>query len=149
VCHFVNSVKNPELSFHKFPQDSSLKETWLNLLHIDKLPLKSHKICSLHFPGGKKSFGALPTVLKLSCRQTVNSSQGREHILSCDSIINNSEETTTSEQQTSDNIKPDIKTHESSYEKLTTEHAELKTKYDELSSKYEQCVLRIEHVLAK
>ena len=144
-----NSVKNPELSFHKFPQDSSLKETWLNLLHIDKQPLKSHKICSLHFPGGKKSFGALPTVLKLSCRQTVNSNQGREYILSCDSIINTTDETTTSEQQTSGNIfKPDIKTQESSYEKLTTEHTELKRKYDELSSKYEQCVLTIEHVLA-
>ena len=111
--------------------------------------MKSHKICSLHFPGGKKSFGALPTALKLSCRQTVNSNQGREHILSCDSIINTAHETTTSEQQTSGNIfKPDIKTQESSYEKLTTEHAELKRKYDELSSKYEQCVLRIEHVLA-
>jgi hypothetical protein len=58
-----DSVKSPELSFHKFPQDSSLKETWLNLLHIDKQPLKSHKMCSLHSPGGKKSFGASPTVL--------------------------------------------------------------------------------------
>jgi hypothetical protein len=53
---------------------------------VDKQPVKSHKIWSLHFPGRKKSFGALPTVLKLSCRQTVNSSQGRD--LSYDSVIN-------------------------------------------------------------
>ena len=31
--------------------------------------------------------------------QTVNSNQGREHILSCDSIINTTDETITSEQQ--------------------------------------------------
>jgi hypothetical protein len=27
---------------------------------------------SLHFPGGKKYFGPLPALVKISCRQTVN-----------------------------------------------------------------------------
>ena len=76
-----NSVKNPELSFHKFSLELSLKQIWMNLLHIERSPLKSHKICSLHFPGGKKSFGALPTVLNTTCRKTINSSEGRKSIL--------------------------------------------------------------------
>ena len=33
-----NSMKNPELSFHQFPRESSLKETWLNLLGLQKQP---------------------------------------------------------------------------------------------------------------
>jgi hypothetical protein len=84
----------------------------------------------------------LPTVVKISCRQTVNSSHGREHIID-NETTSTTETTPLSEQQTTD-----IDAQESSYEKLKTEHAELKRKYDELSSKYEQCVLRIEHVLA-
>jgi hypothetical protein len=137
-----NSVKNLELSFHKFPMDSSLKEIWLNLLGIQSQPLKSHKVCSLHFPGGKKSFGALPTVVKISCRQTINSSNGREH------IIDNETTSTTKTTQLSEQQTTDIDAQKSTNKKLKTEHAELKRKYDELSSKYEQCVLRIEHVLA-
>ena len=50
-----NSMKNPDLSFYQFPRDSSVKETWLNLLGIKKQPLKSYKVCSLHFSGGKKT----------------------------------------------------------------------------------------------
>jgi hypothetical protein len=47
---------------HQFPWESSLKETWLNLLGIQKQPLESHKVCSLHFPGGKKVLiNSLPT----------------------------------------------------------------------------------------
>jgi hypothetical protein len=65
-----NSMKNPELSFHQFPRESSLKETWLNLLGIQKQPLKSHKVCSLHFPGGKKVFNSLPTTPMSSYKQT-------------------------------------------------------------------------------
>ena len=94
-------------------------------------------MCSLHFPGGKKSFGAMPTVLKVSCGQTVNSSQGRIH------GTNTTAETSQSEQQTTA-----IDAQESAIEKLKTEHAVLQQKYDELSFKYKQCVLGIEHVLA-
>ncbi len=64
---------------------------------IQSQPLKSHKVCSLHFPGAKKSFGSLTTVIKKSCRQTVNCSQGREHNKDNETTT----ETTQSEQQTS------------------------------------------------
>ena len=58
------------------------------------IALTSHKVCSLHFHGGMKSFSALPTVVKISCRQTVNSSQGKIH------VIKTTTETSQSEQQT-------------------------------------------------
>ena len=101
-------------------------------------------MCSLHFPGGKKSFGALPTVVKVSCRQTVNSSQGKIH------GINTSAGTFQSEKQTTSIYAQEspIDAQESHIEKLKTEHAVLQRKYDELSFKYKQCVLQIEHVLA-
>ena len=72
-----NSLRTPVVSFHKFPKEPSLKETWLNLLGISKQPLKSHKVCSLHFPGGRKVLGALPTSSLFSNRQTSNSKIGR------------------------------------------------------------------------
>ena len=92
-------------------------------------------MCSLHFHGGMKSFSALPTVVKISCRQTANSSQGKIQ------VIKTTTETSQSEQQTTA-----IDAQESAIEKLKTEHAVLQRKYDELSSKYKQCVLQIEQV---
>ena len=64
------------VTFHNFPKVPSLKETWLNLLGISKQPLKSHKVCSLHFPGGRKVLGALPTSSLFSNKQTSNSKIG-------------------------------------------------------------------------
>ena len=72
-----NSLRTPGVSFHKFPKETSLKQTWLNLLGISKQPLKSHKVCYLHFPSGKKVLGALPTSSLFSNRQTCNSKIGR------------------------------------------------------------------------
>ena len=71
-----NSMKNPDISFYQFPQESSVKETWLNLLGVKKQPLKSHKVCLLHFPSGKKT-NSLPTMRMSSRRQTKNSCEGR------------------------------------------------------------------------
>ena len=39
--------------------------------------LKSHKVCCLHFPSGKKVLGALPTSSLFSNRKTCNSKSGR------------------------------------------------------------------------
>ena len=72
-----NSMKNKNLSFYQFPRESSTKEKWLNLLGIQKQILKSHKVCSLHFPGGRKVLNALPTAPMSSHRQTKTSSEGR------------------------------------------------------------------------
>ena len=72
-----NTVKNKNLSFHQFPVEFKTKEKWLDLLGIQKQPLKSLKVCSLHFPGEKKVLNALPTAAMPSYRQTKSSSQMR------------------------------------------------------------------------
>ncbi len=131
-----NSMKNKNLSFYQFPMESSTKEKWLNLLGIQKQPLKSHKVCSLHFPGGKKVLDALPTAPMSSYRQTKNSSEGRDSA----ALVTNVP-TLVKEQSTEDGF-------EQQYNKLKTKHDELKTKHEELSNKYNQCVLRLEHVIA-
>ena len=66
-------------------------------------------MCSLHFPGRNKSFSALPTVVKISCRQILDS------------------ETTTATQF--ERRTTGIDTQESTNEKLKTEHAALQRKY--------------------
>ena len=129
-------MKNKNLSFYQFPRESSTKEKWLNLLGIQKQILKSHKVCSLHFPGGRKMLNALPTAPMSSHRQTKNSSEGR-----CSTDVDTTVPTIVEQQSTEDES-------EQQYNKLETEHAELKTKYEELSNKYKQCVLRLEHVIA-
>ena len=138
-----NSLNNPELSFHQFPKDLDIKETWLNLLGIDKQPLKSHKVCSLHSPGGKKSFGALPTVLNCSGRQTFNSNVGRNDITPDCNTISNVQDLTKFERQ-------ETTLQESNDEQATlrAENIALKEKCEELTCRYTQSVLRIEHVLA-
>ena len=72
-----NSLRTPGVSFHKFAKETSLKQTWLNLLGISKQPLKSHKVCCLHFPSGKKVLSALPTSSLFSNPRTCNSKSGR------------------------------------------------------------------------
>ena len=138
-----NSLNNPELSFHQFPKDLDIKETWLNLLGIDKQPLKSHKVCSLHFPGGKKSFGALPTVLNCSGRQTFNSNVGRNDITPDCSTISNVQDLTKFEQQ-----ETTLQKSNDEQATLRAENIALKGKCEELTCRYTQSVLRIEHVLA-
>ena len=121
----------------------NFKETWLNLLGIDKQPLKSHKVCSLLFPGGKKSFGALSNVLNCSGRQGFNSNVGRNDITPDCNTISNVQDLTKFEQE-------ETILQESNNEQATlrAENIELKGRCEELTCRYTQSVLRIEHVLA-
>ena len=131
-----NNMKNPDISFYQFPRESSVKETWLILLGVKKQRLKSHQVCSLHFPGGKKTLNSLPTMPMSLCRQTKNSRNSP-----CPKLKN-----CTSVQPTEENLQ--MNELQSLYDSVTNEHTELQKQYDELSTKYNQCVLRIEHVIA-
>ena len=111
-----NSMKNPDISFYQFPPESSVKETWLNLLGIKKQPLKSHKVCSPHFPGGKKTLNSLQTMPMSSCRQTKNSCEDRNSpspkLKNCTSV-----------QPTEENLQ--MNEVQSLYDSVTNEHTEL------------------------
>ncbi|XP_028406791.1 uncharacterized protein LOC114529234 [Dendronephthya gigantea] len=141
-----NSVRTPGVSFHKFPKEPSSKETWLNLLGISKQPLKSHKVCSLHFPGGKKVLGALPRSSSFSNRQTSNSKCGRIVTENMKRISTTQHAGKHDMQQT--NEISELFALKSELEQLKKENASLKTKHDELSTKYKLCALRLEHVIA-
>ena len=59
---FSNNKKNPELFLYNFPNCNSeesrdLQKKWINLIsRKDFSPTSGHRVCSLHFPGGKKSY---------------------------------------------------------------------------------------------
>ena len=140
-----NNLRTSGLSFHKFPKERTLKETWLNLLGISKQPLKSHKVCSLHFPGGKKVLGALPTSTLFSNRQTCNSKSGRNISENAEQMISVLEY---EKSQVPTNENTEISALQSELEQLKRENKSLKSKHDELSTKYQLCVLRLEHIIA-
>ena len=60
-----NNRKNPELSFHKIPKNPELKKKWVRRLKRKGVrePGPSHRVCSLHFVEGKKTYiNNIPTV---------------------------------------------------------------------------------------
>ena len=52
---YSNSKKQKKLSFHKFPQDDTLRKKWIGKIkRKDFVPTEHHRVCSLHFKNGKK-----------------------------------------------------------------------------------------------
>ncbi len=64
--------RNPELSFHKFPQDPKLRKAWLHWIsRVDFQPNEHHRVCSKHFEGGKKTYlNNIPTVVPKCMKST-------------------------------------------------------------------------------
>ena len=72
-----NNERNPELSFYSIPSGKSkeskeLRKRWLNLIsRRDFSPTIGHKVCSLHFPGKRKTYlNQLPTIVPKATRPT-------------------------------------------------------------------------------
>ena len=72
-----NNKRNPELSFYNFPNGKSkesieLRKRWINLIsRKDFSPTIGHRVCSLHFPGGRKTYmNQLPTIVPKTTRPT-------------------------------------------------------------------------------
>jgi len=53
-----SSIRNPELSFYQIPKGKELKRKWHKILKTKGLlNIKQYyRVCSVHFPGGKKSY---------------------------------------------------------------------------------------------
>jgi hypothetical protein len=63
---FSNSVKHKNLSFYAFPnKDKNLRKIWLHKIsRRDFKPTLTHRVCSKHFEGGKKTYmNKIPTIL--------------------------------------------------------------------------------------
>lgn len=72
-----NHKRNPELSFYSIPSGKSeeskeLRKRWINLIsRRDFSPTIGHRICSLSFPGGPKTYlNNLPTIVPKATRPT-------------------------------------------------------------------------------
>ena len=72
-----NHKRNPELSFYSIPSGKSeeskeLRKRWINLIsRRDFSPTIGHRVCSLHFPGGRKTYlNQLPTIVPKATRPT-------------------------------------------------------------------------------
>jgi len=45
--YYSNSMKQKELSFHKFPQDDTVRTKWIgNIKQKDFVPTEHHRVCS-------------------------------------------------------------------------------------------------------
>ena len=65
-----NTRKNPELSFHKIPKNPEiLKKKWVQLLKRKGVrdPGPSHRVCSMHFGDGKKSYNDTTPTIFTTC----------------------------------------------------------------------------------
>ena len=72
-----NNKRNPELSFYNFPNGKSqesknLRKAWIHLVSRKNFsPTSGHRVCSKHFPGGKKHYmNRLPTIVPKTIRPT-------------------------------------------------------------------------------
>jgi len=62
---YNNSKRNPNLSWYVLPKDRTLRKKWLHKIsRVDFKPSSSHRVCSAHFLGGKKTYmNNIPTIV--------------------------------------------------------------------------------------
>lgn len=75
---FNNNKKNPELSFYNFPNGKSpesqeLRKKWIHLISRKNFtPTLGHRVCSQHFPGGRKTYmNCLPILVPKTIKPTL------------------------------------------------------------------------------
>ena len=69
---FNNSKKNKELFFYVIPKEKNLRKLWLSKISRKNFtPSTSHRVCSEHFVGGKKTYmNNVPTVVPKTIKIT-------------------------------------------------------------------------------
>ena len=130
-----NSRRNPELSFHKIPKDTTLKKQWVKLLKTRGLcnPGSNHKVCSAHIPGGKKTYkNNIPTILAASTYQ-----RSRRTLVIHDDILQSSSSDDAVTEYSNPELCPAILNEESIKEK----------KNDDDMKTMEQCLFRMERFI--
>lgn len=145
-----NSLKNPELSFHKIPKNCVLQTKWIKLLKTKGLCSISphYRVCSVHFPGGKKTYtNNIPTLL------TINQSQKPRRRISNNkcplqapllenecNMTNPPAETTSRSEESSENLVAKLKEE---VETLQSHCHSLEKKYEDVKAT-EKCLFRME-----
>eukprot|EP00795_Rhopilema_esculentum_P007414 gene7413-biopygen8695 len=75
---FNNSKRNPALSFYQFPfgnrqEKIDLRKRWISLIsRKDFKPTNGHRVCSVHFVGGKKTYMSnVPLIVPKATRPSI------------------------------------------------------------------------------
>ena len=65
---FSNSKRDVNLSFYGFPKENNLRKRWLHKISRKNFsPSTGHRVCSLHFEGGKKTYmNNVPVIFPLA-----------------------------------------------------------------------------------
>ena len=64
---YNNSKVNKDLSFYVIPKHPELRKKWLHKISCKNFnPTTGHRVCSVHFEGGKKTYtNSVPTIVLL------------------------------------------------------------------------------------
>ena len=69
---YNNSKRDKTLSWYKLPSDKNLRKQWLAKISRKDFKPNSHRICSAHFVGGKKTYdNNIPTIVPKTIKPTV------------------------------------------------------------------------------
>lgn len=65
---FSNSKRDVNLSFYGFPKEKNLRKRWLHKISRKNFsPSSGHRVCSLHFEGGRKTYmNNVPVIFPLA-----------------------------------------------------------------------------------
>ena len=78
---FTNSKRDTHLSFYVFPKEKNLRRRWLHSISRKNFkPTTGHRVCSLHFKGGKKPTWTLGPFIQGKIRRELYHLY--EHVLS-------------------------------------------------------------------
>ena len=71
---YNDSKRNKTLKFYVIPKDPALRKKWLAMISRKNfLPSASHRVCSAHFEGGKKTYlNNVPTIVPKTVKPTIN-----------------------------------------------------------------------------
>ncbi|XP_012564728.2 uncharacterized protein LOC105849002 [Hydra vulgaris] len=71
---FNNSKRNKNLSFYVIPKEKVLRKLWLaKISRKDFTPSSSHRVCSAHFQGNKKTYmNNVPTIIPKTVKLTAH-----------------------------------------------------------------------------
>ena len=155
-----NSEKNPELSFHKMPKNKEIKRKWVRVLETKGLhnPCPNQKVCSEHFPDGKKSYeNNVPTVFGAQSatrsRKTPSVRESKSDIeVGMRSIVHSHNEQISSEMlleqnSTNTDLQHKLDLLQKQFRAQKTDNTALQRKYDEDMDKMRGCLFRIERFI--
>ena len=156
-----NSERNPELSFHKMPKSKEIKRKWVRVLKTKGLlnPRPNQKVCSEHFPDGKKTYeNNVPTIFGAQSATrsrktpTIREFKPETEVVNMRPNVDSPNEQTSYEMLPDQNsINTDLKHKLDLLQKqLNAQKADnlaLQSKYDEDMEKMGECLFRIERFI--